>query len=497
MANSLMDFQNKANQNRLFQSKFMANQALGEIMGHANSTEEGLNEAMKNPLIMGFGGEALQNLRASQLLNLQGSEITQNMTKSGYLNTLNAGALAIQDPLNYKKYFESALNSVPENVRGQVRSQIQAFEDSVGQKLSKYDLSKPGQLDMAKKDLSALLGGAFMMAGGDPSHVAPFLSTTKLDESGIPMYVPSPMEAATTGAVPHPIQQGAPPRGAAPTIDNPSGGKPIAVDTSSAASYMKGRSVYGLPILSDEAKAEDADLQKKHADQIEQYQGANNAIANLSQMDADISELAQHGGLTTPGFLGVARGELAKAIQTFTMATGMELPESMKNLPTDVADVETINKYQHVLTFMAKKAFEGTGARGLGVLMEASSAVPGMENTPLGFMVISAGLKAAAKWQAGNYEFKEKWKQDRTNTGGSLVGSEMAYNKAFSPLEATQDELKKVGMEIDPTRNKMVFRSDDDLLKAYDNGLLGKPGSNTALSAYNSMYADRHPEEKK
>ena len=483
------------NQNRLFQSKFMANQALGEVIAHSGSLGEGLDAAEKNPLIMGFGADAFANARTAQGIQLQAAEAKQKLGTSGYEAALQAGIQAMNDPINYGKYFDNGMKLVDPVVQDRVRPQVEAVKEMIGQKIKGLDLTDPGQLKTAQDRIKAAIIGSYTGAGGDPSHLAPFLPSVDVSQEGIAVRKPSPQEILQGGTpapiTPRPVAPQGGATGGKPVITNPSTGEDIPVDTSSAQNYMKGRSIYnGIPVLNDNARQADAHLQEEHAGpELEQYRGANNVIANLTQMDSDIAELGQHGGLTTPGFLGVARGELAKAIQTFTAATGLELPESMKNLPTDVADVETINKYQHVLTFMAKKAFEGTGARGLGVLMEASSAVPGMENTPLGFMVISAGLKATANWQARKYEFKEKWAQDRNNTGGSLVGSEMAFNKAYSPLQATQEELSKVGVEIGPNK-KIRFTSDDQLLHAYDNGLLGKPGSKEALAAFDSMYKD-------
>jgi hypothetical protein len=122
-----------------------------------------------------------------------------------------------------------------------------------------------------------------------------------------------------------------------------------------------------------------------------------------------------------------------------------------------------------------------------------------MENTPLAFKVLGAGLKALANWDIGKYEFKEAYRKDPA-TGGSLLGSDLAYNKVSSPLDAAKNELGKIGVVLDGSH--LTFSDDKHLLSAYETGLFGarkkrptdKDGP--AEKAMDAMYDTMHPELK-
>lgn len=510
MANSLMEFQNRANQNRLFQSQFMANQALGEVVAHSGSLEEGVTQAMQNPLIAGFATQGLANLRSMQNLELQTGEIRQRLSTSGYENTLQAGLAAAQDPLNYDKYFKAGLEAVDPSVRGRVTPMIKAVEDAIGQKISKYDMSKPDQVAAAKRDITALVGGAFIAGGGDPSHLTPYFGTVGMTPEGFAVKTPpilgqnagagGVVGGGTAPAAPAaPAGQG--PAGAEPTVTNSSSGEQYKLSTGDSSHYMETGAdgkplvdIYGNMHLKPNLVDADRKLQDEHATTgLEKYNGAKNMLGSLAQMDASVDELTAKGGFTVPGFLGTARGQIANAMETIMHITGKQFTGDAKDLPAANADIATINKWHNALTFQLKGMFEGSGARGLGVLMEASGAVPGMENTPLSFKVLTAGLKALANWEVGRYEYKDAWMQDR-RSGGSLLGSDRAYNSQSSPLDAAKAELGKLGVTLDHG-GQMVFKDNDALKNAYDTGLFGKPGSPEAVKAFKGMYKNMHPEE--
>lgn len=503
MANSLMEFQNRMNQNRLFQSKFMANQALGEVIAHSGSLGEGLDAAEKNPLIMGFGADAFANARTAQGIQLQAAEAKQKLGTSGYEAALQAGIQAMNDPINYGKYFDNGMKLVDPVVQDRVRPQVEAVKEMIGQKIKGLDLTDPGQLKTAQDRIKAAIIGSYTGAGGDPSHLAPFLPSVQVGQDNVPTRMPSPQEIMQ-GGMPTVMQGGGAAPGAQPTgtVTNSSSGETYQISPDSSH-YME-TAPNGKPIIDTHGNMHlkptlvDADrkLQDEHTGAgLEKYNGAKNMLSSLDQMNTANDDLTAHGGFTTPGFLGVARGQIANAMETIMHITGKQFTGDAANLPAENADIATINKWHNALTFQLKGMFEGSGARGLGVLMEAAGAVPGMENTPLAFKVLTAGLRGMADWEIGRYEFKDAWMGDK-RSGGSLLGSDQAYNRQSSPLDVAKKELGAIGVMLDHS-GKMVFKDNDALKNAYDTGLFGKPGSEPAIAAFRGMYKNMHPEEYK
>lgn len=79
---TMMQIQNAANQNRLFQQTFAARQQMGEIMASAPSTEAGLQQILQSPAAP-FAGEFLNSIRAAQqaMVGMQGEQ--QKQAQSG------------------------------------------------------------------------------------------------------------------------------------------------------------------------------------------------------------------------------------------------------------------------------------------------------------------------------------------------------------------------------------------------------------------------------
>ena len=513
MINSLMGLKLKMNENQQFQSQYMANQALGEIIAHAPSLEEGLNQAQQNPNVMAFGGTALQTARSIRALQLQGMEIKQKLGQSGYESALQASLQAANDPLNYNRYIDNAKKLVDPEVQDRVTPQLEALRDSIAHKIQGFDLSDPGQANQAKQAITALVAGAAGAAGTDSSHLVPFLRSTGVDEQGIPIQKPSPLEQEQ-GAVPRvmapagqPSSTG--PAGGPPVVTNSANGEKYPVDTSGVTPYLvrdasgnPATSIYGRHAVDEKNfGTQNQALKEQHnTTELASYNGDKGMLNSLGQMQAAADDLTAQGGFTVPGLFGTARAAISNAMETFENITGTKFTGDAA-LPDKNADAQVINKWAHALPFQFRKALEGTNGRGLGVLMEAAAAVPSMENTPLAFKILTSGLKALANWDIGKYEYKEAYMKDPRNSSGTLLGSDLAYNKVSSPLGEATRELAKDGIVLDGSHIR--FSDDQHLLGAYERGLFGARKSSPdapdgpAEKAMDDMYNSMHPEVKK
>jgi len=517
MVNSLMDFQNKANQNRKFQAEFMANQALGEVMAHAPSMEEGISTAMQNPLIAGFGTEGLLNARNAAMVQAQtrmiGTQTAAAKTRLGqdsFLNVTTAGLQGADDPQNWNKYFDNAMKGVDPAAMDFVKPRVDALKEGIAAKIQGLNMNDPVQRAQAQKAIQTLVAGGFVGANGDISRLSAVLPSTTVGPDNIPIRVPSGLERIR-GAVESPIsgqvpQTQTPPE--ATTFTNSSTGNSAPVDVSGVTPYLV-RDRQGSPVVTtqgrnviDQAKFGEMDknLKEQHSGpELIAYNGDRGMLNSLGQMQASADDLTAQGGFTVPGLFGTARGAISNALETFENITGTKLTGDAA-LPGKNADVQTINKWAHALPFSLKNALDGTNGRGLGVLMEAAAAVPSMENTPLAFKVLTTGLKALANWDIGKYEFKEKYIAHPGNSSGSLLGSDVAYNKISTPLAEAQRELAKEGIVLDGSHIK--FTDDQHLTQAYERGLFGRRKDSPdapdgpAEKAMDDMYDAMHPDLK-
>jgi hypothetical protein len=486
MINQLTEFQLRMNQNRQFQAQFMANQALGEAMAHAPSLQEGLDALQQSPqypLIAGFATQGLENYRAMRQLELQGANISQEMSTSGYKNVLQAGLASMNDPMNYDKYFTAALQAVDPMVRDRVKPMVQAVEDSIGQKLSGFNMSDLQQAAAARSAVSSMIGGAFIGAGGDPSHLAPFLGQVERGPQNQPGVLPGIMQmqngTAPTGSV-------APPPTAVQQSVNPVNGRTYPIDNTTARSYFMQNpdgsvkaNIYGQPIYrTDNMAQSDKEAQDEfNKSGPDVFESSRNMYSSLTQLEAAERDLSERGGFQVSGFLGKMRGQVSNLLETMNNMGVISLDKAAETAIKN-QDIGEINKQSGNLIFSLKNSLD-PGARSLGALMEAATVVPGMDNTPLQFMTLTAGLKGLAAWKAGEYQFKN----DYLRTNGTLQGADAAYAAVNSPLAETKAELNRMGMDITADHH-FRFLNDDAAIKAFSQGLLGSRNDDNLKAVY-------------
>jgi hypothetical protein len=436
--------------------------------------------------------------------------------RDAFQSVATAALQAADDPVNWNKYIDSSMKGVDPSVMSFVGPRVAALKEGIAAKIQGLDMNNPAQREQAQKFIQSSVAGAYIGANGDPSRLSTVLPTTKVDEPGNVIRVPSVLGAGrgqapsigTTAAAP----AGAAPAGApAPIVTNSSSGEQYPLHTEEVGHYMNlgpdGKpaiGMYGRPVINPAFVESDKKLQTDHdGPELISYNADKGMLSSIAQMQSAADDLTAAGGFTVPGFMGVARGQIASAIETVENITGKKFTgdASMSNLDLAIknSDVQTINKWHGALSFQLKNMLESTGARGLGVLMEASSAVPSMENTPLAFKVLTSGLTALANWDIGKYEYKEAYRKD-PYTGGSLLGSDLSYNKVSSPLDAAKNELGKIGVVLDGSH--LTFSDDKHLLRAYETGLFGErkkrptDKDGPAEKAMDAMYDTMHPELK-
>jgi hypothetical protein len=508
MMNSLMDFQNKSNQNRQFQATFMANQALGEVMANAPSLEEGVAQALKNPLIAGFAREGvntatelIQRQAATKMLGVQTAAAKTKLGQDSFLNVTMAGLQGADDPANWNKYFDSAMSGVDPAAMDFVKPRVDALKAGIAAKIQGLNLSDPAQAAQAQKSIQSLIGAGYIGAGGDRERLNTVLPSVQVGPDGLPIRTPSQIGAGR-GEVPSLMQQqgAAQPTQAAPTPGpiNPTTNQPTVVnpDTSSlfvthpngsVALNIRGQPVFRNTGLEEQNKILSQDFAGKER---EQFIAAGNTINLSLQMDRAADDLNTKGGWYGTGIGGAFRGQLANLKETIEHAMGHQLTGPDTDLPEINADISQINKIHNTMAFTLMSQFEGKGREALGTLMTASNAVPGMENTPLAFKVINAGIRAMSEWEVKRRDFKEAWLRN-PKSGGTLIGADEDFYRQVPPEALAAQELQKFGMTLNP-KGGLTFTSDDAIERAWNAGLLGKKGSAEADAQVRKFHDTLH-----
>jgi hypothetical protein len=482
--NSLMDFQNKANQNRKFQAEFMANQALGESMAHAPTMEEGLAAARQNPLIAGFAQEGLNTATEmiarqaqTKMIGMQTAAAKTKLGQDSFLNVSTAGLQAADDPQNWNKYIDNAMSGVDPAAMDFVKPRVAALKEGIAAKIQGLNMDDPAQRAQAQKAIQSLVAGGYVSAGGDRDRLNAVLPGVSVGPDNVPVRTPSQLEQGRNvvpTVLPMPGQQPTT-QGPTQTFTNSATGQPLDA-TADIKPWVQINPANGQPITDTRGNmqikpsqvAQDQDLKKDQAGPaVERYNMAGQLISSTTQADEAVINLAKKGGYTVPGFAGGARGAISNIVETLQNMTGKKLVDDPSISSTN-AYIQLVNKIQHLETFQTKNMLESTGGRGLGVLLEAQGAVPGMENTPLAFLVLNSGIRALASWETGKYEFRNHYQQ---NPAGTLLGADEAYMRQSPPINSARAELGKFGMTL--RGGELTFADKGQLDRAAGEGLLG------------------------
>ena len=107
----------------------------------------------------------------------------------------------------------------------------------------------------------------------------------------------------------------------------------------------------------------------------------------------------------------------------------------------------------------------GGSHQAYGTLQNSLAATPGIENTPLGGLLISDLLEAGVKWKGGQQEFKQDF-LSRTGGARDLTGADNQYLKQHPPVAEVQKVLSKYGL------GENGFEHKSDVVKQYQAGLI-------------------------
>jgi hypothetical protein len=210
------------------------------------------------------------------------------------------------------------------------------------------------------------------------------------------------------------------PLSAAPPAQTPTSPKPPgagigdALDWKATVAAPNGVEIPGAlnSALSGDIKNQQETAQREIEDQGKRAKAAYDQQYRLREMERQISNLTKDGGFLLPGTNADMRLEVAKAANTFsTMFGGGPIFD-----PNNVAAGENLAKDSTQLGFAT--------ARQLGhepgfIVSQSIKANPSMENSPMAFKRIVAGLREAANYEQDRLQFLESYRGKYQTTAGA------------------------------------------------------------------------------
>jgi hypothetical protein len=485
LAGGIANIQNARNANTNFQAEFAAKQKFGQILAKAPDTASAIAAARADPSVAPFVGSLMQEQGSIDNTLTQGQSLKldqQSNVAQGYFKNL---AIALNDPSQLGKVEEISLSALPPALRGTMKD---TFDKTNAALRSGLDLTKPQDQATFKQRVVAAMTAAG--AGGNAKDILGTATTRDTSEgpvSGLqaaPQYgggfkaagggapqgqgVPSQggqgSPAAPEGVVGSPQGQSAPTPSAGPAKSDPGplagDGKPLYVPGTPNPTGTGLRTDTGMQAFDTRSAALNKGLIERYTNgDVDLYKSAQQGQQGLQSMEADLDKVAAGGAFTQPGAYGASRLDVAKAINTFANMTGMKLPFD----PETISGGEALFKETQRLGAQVTQNLAPGGHNAASTISNLTKAVPGIDNTYLGAKLLITGYKQLLQRDVDYHDFQTQWLADHNNT---LVGSDVAFNKAHPPQEYANVAYDQMGM------TDKGFKSPQNIVNAVKQGWL-------------------------
>jgi hypothetical protein len=183
-------------------------------------------------------------------------------------------------------------------------------------------------------------------------------------------------------------------------------------------------------------------------------QTAQGLSMRLDMMDHS-ADVLNSAGWSATGAGANAKLGAAKSVNSLLATVG--LPPAID--PTKVANWEDLNKETTRAGFDLARTL---GSREAATIVQSSvSAVPGAENTPMGFKLVSSGIRQAIQREKDYYAFATDYAKSHR---GNTFGADVEFNKQFPP-----DLYSKTAVANSiPPQAINLMKSDPKLTSSFD-----------------------------
>lgn len=155
------------------------------------------------------------------------------------------------------------------------------------------------------------------------------------------------------------------------------------------------------------------------------FVAAQNTHTWLTQMDHSADVMNAHGGFLGTGPTAPERLAVANNVNDIFRTMGLPEPFDSKT----VASWEELRKATTTAGFELSSHYEGHARQAAATIQNATSAVPGEKNSPIGYQTVSAGIREGAQQAIDMHQYK----QQVYDHGGDLNKAETDFYKGNSP----------------------------------------------------------------
>lgn len=213
-----------------------------------------------------------------------------------------------------------------------------------------------------------------------------------------------------------------------------------AATEATTAAQKAGAEAQARTSVEEPAKVEANLAQGQLKESREKQTNAANSLMRLDSMEHEFANLPQT-GLLSPGAAANARVSLAKNLQQ--LSTGLGFQGFFD--PKQIASAEDLQKE----TFrLGAELSRQIGGREPGfIVQQAVSANPGIENTPMGFRRIVAGLKASQQYEIDRSTFLDDFYQKNHTLNGALPAFRQAHPESEYVKQAVSSTVPNGALE--------------------------------------------------
>lgn len=181
------------------------------------------------------------------------------------------------------------------------------------------------------------------------------------------------------------------------------------------------------------------------------YDAANLTLGSVTNMVHAFDAMNAAGGWMSPGAGANMRGEFAKWVNTTEQTLNIKPTFD----PNAVGNWEAMNKNTKIMGLQVVNQYLGGSREAASIITGTTSAVPGAENTPMGFRLVASGIEQTAQRARDLYDYKA----NLLTQNKGLVGAETAFNKANPPSLYTKKAIANAipdqavnALQADPSR---------------------------------------------
>lgn len=324
-----------------------------------------------------------------------------------------------------------------------------------------YDKSNPfAQPKVVQSDPGATVP---FKAGPPPATSAPAPSAEPAAPNA-PAAPAAPMVAPVTKDGKPTTEAVAPPAPSAPVAGEP---VKLAQPTTKVPEGFLPKNHMAIYQNPDSLKEEKSSATKLLEDQREKARNSYNQKFRLAEMDTQIGNLPKT-GIMSQGPLAGPTAEIAKNINATIQTMGGKGPFNTDS----IAAIEQLQKDRFLLGAELSRSI---GGREPGFIVQASvTANPGVENSPMGYKRIVAGLREAATYQ----QDREAFYNDYSGKFGHLNGAEELFRQ-LNPEElysnrailSTVDPRDAAALKEYAAKNKDPSAAANEIDKVYGKGV--------------------------